>query len=60
MDYIKQTLYKTSIENNTLRDKNSISCIHMMTNLIFEYPDVFFAVMFFYVNNTFLTPKPYH
>ena len=48
------TVFKTNSETCTFYSKNIILRDHMMTNHNFDYPHLYFEVMFLYVDNTFL------
>ena len=46
---------KTHLKNDIFCSKNMTLPKHMMTNQIFEHPNLYFDVMFLY--NTFLSPN---
>ena len=47
---------KTHLKNDTFCSKSITFPNHMMNNHIFEHLNVYFDVMFLYMNNTFLSP----
>ena len=48
---------KTHLKNDIFCSKKMTFLYHMMTNQIFEHPNVYFDVMFLYINNTLLSPN---
>ena len=51
-----KTMCKTHLKNDIFCSKNTTFPNRMMTNHIFAHPNVYFDVMFLYVDNTFLSP----
>ena len=51
-----KTMCKTPLKMTFFSSKNNTLHNHMMTNHIFEHQNVYFDVMFLYVNYTFLSP----
>ena len=45
---------RTHLKNDNFCAKNITFPKHMMTNHIFEHPNIYFDAMFLYVDNTFL------